>query len=81
MQYDVEQSVDTSRYQGCTDSVKEDGITGSAYFPIFCVLIGDILSGVSKRRCLVSEWFVLVWNAVDKGESMSEHTSYEWKNE
>ena len=51
----VEQIVVTSRYRGCTDSVREDGTTGNAYFPMFCVPRGDILSGVSKRRCLVSE--------------------------
>jgi hypothetical protein len=61
--------VDVSRYRGCTDSVREDGTTGNAYFPIFCVLIGDILSGVSKRRCLVSEYFVPAQDAVENGES------------
>ena len=53
--YDVEQIMDISRYRGCTDSGKEDGTTGHTYFPIFSVLRGDILSGVSKRRCLVNE--------------------------
>ncbi|KAL4580916.1 hypothetical protein LXL04_017122 [Taraxacum kok-saghyz] len=32
--YDVEQIVEISRYRGCTDSGKEFGTSGNAYFPI-----------------------------------------------
>ena len=46
---DEEQIVVISRYRGCTDSGKEDCTSGNAYVHIFCVLMGDILSVVSKR--------------------------------
>ena len=52
---DVEQIVVISRYRGCADSSKVDCTSGNAYFPIFCVSLRDLLQGVSKRRCLVSE--------------------------
>ena len=52
---DVGQIVVISWYRVCTDSSKEDCTSGNSYFPIFCVLLCDLVSGVSKRRYLVSE--------------------------